>query len=149
MVTSHLSPTTFLHANLGASGPESSSAERETDVLVDTKLKSQQCVLAAEKASCILGCISESAASRSRQWLFRCTLLQLLGHSGRCQKTKPSSSRRCTGRGQDAADTSGKSWLDVRKKRVPNEAVKESRSTGESPPLELSKASLYKANHLI
>lgn len=55
----------------------------------------------------ILGCNSKSAASRSRQRFFRCILLLLLGHSALPEeKMKPSSSRRCTGTGQDAADTS-------------------------------------------
>jgi len=55
---------------LGADLLESSSVERDLDVLVDNRLTmSQQCALAAKKANGILGCIKKNVASRTREVL--------------------------------------------------------------------------------
>ena len=49
---------------------ESSSVERDLEVLVNNRLTmSQQCALAAKKANGILGCIKQCVASRSRGFL--------------------------------------------------------------------------------
>ena len=58
----------YYRYRLGDEGIENSPAKKDLEVLVDEKLDmSHQCVLAAQKAKYILGCIQSSEASSLRE----------------------------------------------------------------------------------
>jgi len=77
----HLGRNNPMHQNrVEANLLESRSVERDLGVLVYDRLTmSQQCALAAKKANGILGCITRSVASRSREVLL--PLYSALGRS--------------------------------------------------------------------
>lgn len=56
---------------------ESSSAEMDLIVLVNTKLVSQQHALAFKKVNGVLGCIRQGIASRSREVILHSSVMRL------------------------------------------------------------------------
>ncbi|KAK4830628.1 hypothetical protein QYF61_012453 [Mycteria americana] len=65
----HLGRNNAMHQQmLGATQPENSFVEKDLGVMVDTRLNmSQECTLAAKKASGIPGCVRHSIVSRSKE----------------------------------------------------------------------------------
>jgi len=73
------------HYRLVNEGIESSHAEKYLRVLVDERLDtSLQCVLAAQQANHILGCIKSSVASRSREGILPLCSAQVRAHLESC-----------------------------------------------------------------
>ena len=64
----HLGQSNLKHRyRLGREWLERSPDRKDLGMLVDSTTMSQQCVLAAQKVNCILGCIKRSVTSRSRE----------------------------------------------------------------------------------
>jgi len=76
---------THYQYRLGDEGIERSPAEKDLGVLVDEKLDmSHQCVLTAQKANRILGCIKSSVTSRSREGILPLCFTLMRPHLESC-----------------------------------------------------------------
>ncbi|PKU46335.1 rna-directed dna polymerase from mobile element jockey-like [Limosa lapponica baueri] len=84
---------------LGEECLESSPAERDLGVLVDSRLnRSQQCVLAATRANRILGCIEHSTTSRSKEVIILLYSALVWPHLEYCvQALHPTIQEKCSG----------------------------------------------------
>ncbi|CAM5079100.1 unnamed protein product [Natator depressus] len=82
----HLEQKNPMHRyRLGTDGLSSSSAEKDLGIKVDEKLDmSQHCALVAKQANGILGCISRSFASRSREEIIPLYLALVRPHLEYC-----------------------------------------------------------------